>query len=241
MYAVLSDIHGNLYALEKVIQDMNLFDIDGIIILGDLIDYGMQSNEVIEYVESNLKEKIICNIWGNHENAILRNDYSFFSSQRGVDSAKRTACNLTSCSKAYLRAKMNSTGRQELEIESKRVLAVHGSLDNVFWKSIEPDNVRGDYTFYDIVLSGHSHYSHSFTKFYDVDDIERRNKHAVVFVNPGSVGQPRNHNSNAQYAIIDFKTGSIMLRAVEYDIEAAMNLFDESVDEFYRERLIRGV
>ena len=43
-YAVISDIHGNLYALEKIMEDMKSFSVDGVILLGDLIDYGMQSN-----------------------------------------------------------------------------------------------------------------------------------------------------------------------------------------------------
>ena len=43
LYAVLSDIHGNLFALESVVRDMQSFDISSVILLGDLIDYGMQS------------------------------------------------------------------------------------------------------------------------------------------------------------------------------------------------------
>ena len=51
-YAILSDIHGNLFALKEVINDFK--DIDSIILLGDLIDYGMQSNEVVGYIKENL-------------------------------------------------------------------------------------------------------------------------------------------------------------------------------------------
>ena len=71
-YAILSDIHGNLFALREVANDFE--DIDYIILLGDLIDYGMQSNEVVEYIKENFSSKIICNIWGNHEKAILKED-----------------------------------------------------------------------------------------------------------------------------------------------------------------------
>ena len=91
MYAVLSDIHGNLYALESVIMDMGKYPVDGIILLGDLIDYGMQSNEVVHYIKEKMQDKVISNIWGNHEHAILTDDFSHFSSQRGVDSARHTA------------------------------------------------------------------------------------------------------------------------------------------------------
>lgn len=73
-YAILSDIHGNLFALKEVSNDLINQDIDSIILLGDLIDYGMQSNEVVEFIREKFSSKIICNIWGNHEKAILKND-----------------------------------------------------------------------------------------------------------------------------------------------------------------------
>lgn len=241
MYAVLSDIHGNLFALEKVVQDMDQFDIEGIILLGDLIDYCMQSNEVVGYVKEYLQTKIICSIWGNHEKAILTSEYDHFSSLRGVESAKNTAALLSEASAKYLTEFMDHDGMKQFEIQSKQILAVHGSLEDYFWKAISVDDVKGDYRTYDFVLSGHSHHSHFFTIFYTVDDPQMRNKRAVRFVNPGSVGQPRNHNPNAQYALIDFATGTMQLRAIEYDVSAAMKLFDGSVDDFYRQRLKTGV
>ncbi|MBQ6132963.1 MAG: metallophosphoesterase family protein [Lachnospiraceae bacterium] len=241
MYAVLSDIHGNLYALESVIEDMKKYPVDGIILLGDLIDYGMQSNEVVEHIKEKLTDKVICNIWGNHEHAILTDDFSHFSSQRGVDSARYTKGQLSDKARDFLEKMLIHEGEAELEIGGKRVLAVHASLEDPYWKAIAPDNVRGDYSKYDLVLSGHSHLSHFFTKFYDSDDPKRRNRHVVHFLNPGSVGQPRDHDPNAKYALIDIDTGSVLFRSVPYDIEAAMSLFDGSVDDFYRERLEFGV
>ena len=241
MYAVLSDIHGNLYALESVIEDMKKYPVDGIILLGDLIDYGMQSNEVVEHIKEKLTDKVICNIWGNHEHAILTDDFSHFSSQRGVDSARYTKGQLSDKARDFLEKMLIHEGEAELEIGGKRVLAVHASLEDPYWKAIAPDNVRGDYSKYDLVLSGHSHLSHFFTKFYDSDDPKRRNRHVVHFLNPGSVGQPRDHDPNAKYALIDIDTGSVLFRSVPYDIEAAMSLFVGSVDDFYRERLEFGV
>ena len=117
-YAILSDIHGNLFALTEVIRDLNNQDIDSIILLGDLIDYGMQSNEVIEYVKDNFSQKIICNIWGNHENAIMTKDFSHFSSKRGVDSAKFTESQLTAESKEYLENELIHEGKYEFEIDA---------------------------------------------------------------------------------------------------------------------------
>jgi predicted phosphodiesterase len=132
-------------------------------------------------------------------------------------------------------------GWYSFDLEGKKILAVHGSKEDYYWKAIEPDNVKGDYQDYDLVLSGHSHYSFIFTKFYETYNLAKRNKHVVCFINPGSVGQPRNHNANAQYALLDADNMTVVLRAVEYDIEAAMNLYNNHVDEFYRKRLKEGI
>lgn len=240
-YAILSDIHGNMFALEEVMKDVNNHGIEKIILLGDLIDYGMQSNEVVSYVRDVLGSRVICSIWGNHENAIMTGDYRHFSSERGVQSAKHTASVLTEESREYLNTVPEKSGRKEFTLDGFRVLAVHGSLNDSYWKSIFPDNVNGDYHDYDIVLSGHSHYPHMFQKFYDTDDPQMRNKKAVFFINPGSVGQPRNHNPNAQYAILDTDTMSVDMRSVPYPVEKTMQKYDVSVDEFYRERLEYGI
>ena len=240
-YAILSDIHGNLFALEEVCNDLINQNIDSIILLGDLIDYGMQSNEVIDFIKENFSSKIICNIWGNHENAILTKDFNHFSSSRGIESAKFTDSILTDDSKDYLNNELIHEGRFEFELDGKMVLAIHGSLNDYYWKAIFPDNLNGDYIDFDIVLSGHSHYPHVFQKFYDFDNPDFRNKKSVLFINPGSVGQPRNHNPNAQYAILDTDSMSVELRYIEYPKDKAMALYDGSIDEFYRKRLENGI
>lgn len=241
MYAVLSDIHGNMFALEKVAEDMKSYDISGVILLGDLIDYGMESNEVLDYIQTNFDDMVICSIWGNHEKSILTSDFEGFSSKRGVESAKYTSLVLKRESIEYIKNNSACEGFQELEVSNCKILAIHGSLDDYYWKSILPDNVRGDYSMYDVVLSGHSHKSHMFFKSYEIYDPIMRNRHITYFINPGSVGQPRNHNPAAQYAIVDFETMSVNLRAVKYDVESAMALYDGSVDDFYKKRLEYGV
>ena len=240
-YAILSDIHGNLFALTEIINDLNNQNVDSIILLGDLIDYGMQSNEVIEAIKDNFSDKIICNIWGNHEKAILTKDFNHFSSKRGVDSAKFTESQLTDDSKDYLNNELIHEGKFEFEIGNKKALAIHGSLKDYYWKAIFPDNLNGDYSGFDIVLSGHSHYPHVFQHFYEADNPDMRNKKAVLFINPGSVGQPRNHNPSAQYAIMDGDSMGVELRYVSYPKDKAMALYDGSIDDFYRLRLKNGI
>lgn len=239
--AILSDIHGNLFALNEVMKDLNRQNIEYIMLLGDLIDYGMQSNEVVDFIRKELSSRIICNIWGNHERAILTGDFNYFSSQRGVESAKFTASQLSDESKNYLNDELCHDGKLEFDLEGMKVLAVHGSLNDYYWKAISHDNLNGDYSDYDIVLSGHSHYPHVFQHFYETTNPEMRNKKSVLFINPGSVGQPRNHNPNAQYAILDTKTMSVELKSIEYPVWDAMDLYDGSIDEFYQRRLKNGI
>lgn len=241
MYALLSDIHGNMFAFQSVLEDMKQYNIEGIILLGDLIDYGMQSNEVITYLKDKLRYKIICNIWGNHEHSIMLEDFTKFSSQRSVESAKYTASLLSDETRTYLDTQFHKEGNYEFWLKRRKCLAVHGSLDDYYWKAISPENVQGEYNKYDFVFSGHSHYSHVFTKFYDVNALSLRNKHAVRFINPGSIGQPRNHNPRAQYALLDVETESVNLRAVTYEVEKAMAMYNGDIDMFYRDRLKIGV
>ena len=244
-YLILSDIHGNVSAFDAVLEDCSGEDFKGVIILGDCIDYGMRSNEVIQKLTdlemTVWKEKIIVNIWGNHEKLVVDKDLERLSSDRGRVMAQYTAKQLSQTSADYINTSMNKTGIQEFSINGLDCLAVHGSLDDHYWKAIDPEDLGGDYRNYDIVLGGHSHYSFCFTHFYPVKDKELRNKKAVTFINPGSIGQPRNQNPCAQYAVLSLPSKRVELRAVGYDVRFEQSLFPPEIDEFYKIRLTRGV
>lgn len=237
---IMSDIHGNLIALKKVLQKALQEKISGIIILGDLIDYGPSSNEVIEQLSQIPDGLVYCNIWGNHEYAVMKNDFSRFSTDRGKINARYTKNHLTDKSIKYI-STMTQSGKEEFEVNGKKCLAIHGSLDDMYWKSIEPTNVHGDYSEYDYVFSGHSHREHYFSIYYKCNNPEMRNEKRTVFINPGSVGQPRNHNSAANYALLDVTDGSMEFGNILYDVERTQSMFTEDVDSFYKERLDKGI
>lgn len=244
-YLILSDIHGNVSALNAVLSDCRSEVFNGVLLLGDCIDYGMRSNEIIRILaqleESAWQNKILVHIWGNHEKLAIDKDLSRLSSDRGREIARYTADHLSVDSYDYILSRMNRAGMEEFEICGLRGLAVHGSLQEPYWKAILPDDLRGDYGKYDLVLGGHSHYSHCFTHFYPVDDAALRNKKAVMFINPGSVGQPRNQNPFAQYAVLSLPSKRVELRAVEYDVTYEQSLYPDEIDSFYKTRLTRGV
>ncbi len=238
---ILSDIHGNLSALRAVRDCVGReTGVDACLLLGDVIDYGMHSNEVIRMLQS-FSIPVLCNIWGNHEKAVMEEQYSRFSSERGKLCARYTRSVLDGNSARYIADEMTPYGRCEFEVGGKRCLAIHGSLEDEYWRSISPEGDLSAYREYDYVFSGHSHIPHFFERYFESDDAVMRNRKKVTFINPGSVGQPRNHNNRAQYALFDFGTESVSLQKVCYDIKKEQSAYQGEVDEFYKERLQRGI
>ena len=238
--AILSDIHGNLSAFEKVVGNMADNGVQKIIMLGDIIDYGPHSDGVIEMIKS-LSVPIICNIWGNHESAVMNGEYERFSSERGKKSAMFTRKNLSENSVSYIENEMTHSGKYQFSVDGLKCLAVHGSLDDEYWKPIRPSGDFSAYEDYDYVFSGHSHFPHFFEIYYNADCPDMRNKKKTVFINPGSVGQPRNHCPLSQYALFDTETGGVSMIRLTYDIEKEQKCFSDEIDVFYKERLTKGI
>ena len=238
---IISDIHGNRSAFQEVLgQAERRHKITSCILLGDLIDYGMHSNEVIKMART-LPYKVLCSLRGNHEEAVIRGEYSRFSSDRGRRSARYTKSVLTSDSWDYISREMEQGGKKEFELNGKKCLAVHGSLEDEYWKSIRPEDDLSAYSGYDYVFSGHSHLPHYFEKYYPCDDLRHRNKKKTIFINPGSVGQPRNLNQMAQFALLDTETEQVIFEKEKYDVGLEQSSYYGQVDDFYRERLEWGI
>lgn len=237
---ILSDIHANLTALDAVLRDLPTEDNYSLAIIGDLVNYGPRPNEVIEKVKS-LKKPIV-NLWGNHEYSIFGGSLERFATDRGRAVLKYTNTILTAVSRTYLGTQMNHKGYEERMINGKSILFMHGNLEDPFWGKFGIDKMNDErYALYDYVISGHSHVPHYVEQFYASDNPTFRNKKRTIFINPGSVGQPRNHNPYAQYGILDLKSGNYEHRAVWYDVKVEQELFNDSVDKFYKERLTLGI
>lgn len=238
--AIISDIHGNKEAFFRVLLVLKKEMIDGIICLGDLIDYGMHSNEIIRMMQE-IKLPILCNIWGNHEQAIITDSYDRFSSERGRQCARYTRTILDENGWNYITRNMWDAGMAELNVGGKKCLAIHGSLNDMYWKAIKPEQDLKDYLQYDYVFSGHSHLPHYFEVFYPFNNPKTRNKKKTIFINPGSVGQPRNLNPMAQFCILNTATEEVSMLKVPYNICKEQSAYDGQVDVFYKERLATGV
>lgn len=239
---ILSDIHANVTALEAVLADMEAVgSYDAIAILGDLVNYGPRPNEVIDKVLQ-LSTPVIVNLWGNHEYSIFGGSLDRFATDRGRAVLKYTNTILTQESRTFLHEKMTHEGCRRIVVDEKSFLFVHGNIDDPYWGKFGIDKMNDvRYAEYDYVISGHSHIPHYVEMFFASDNVKYRNKKRTIFINPGSVGQPRNHNPYAQYGILDTLTGNYEHRSVWYDVEKEQALFSDEVDKFYKERIKLGI
>ena len=239
---LLSDIHANVTALQAVLKDIeSIGEVDTFALLGDFVNYGPRPNEAIE-IAKQLPKPLLVNLWGNHEYSIFGGSLDRFATDRGRAVLKYTNTILKEESRVYLDKFMNHQGMEEKEIDGKRILFMHGNIDDPYWGKFGIDKMNDErYAKYDYVISGHSHVPHYVEHFFASDNVEYRNKKRTIFINPGSVGQPRNHNSYAQYGILDLKTGNYEHRSVWYDVVAEQKLFNDSVDSFYKTRLTLGI
>ena len=206
-FAVISDLHANMEALEAVTP---LIEGEEILCLGDLVDYGADPNGVVAKVRDSGAKTIM----GNHDSAVLSGDVSMFNARAAL-SAVWTGANLTEESRGYL-----STLPEEMRMKADGVelYFVHGSPDYQLWEYLEPRTDSDLFGHYLARLGvrgmglGHTHIQF-------VSEEGGR----VVF-NPGSVGQPRDGDWRTAFAILTVDGGSIRVepRRVEYDLQKAV-------------------
>ena len=224
--AVVSDVHANLEALDAVLGQIGG---EELVCLGDLVDYGAQPNEVVAKIMRVGAKTIL----GNHDSAALSGDTSLFNAKAAMSSIW-TRKKLTEDSRHFL-----ETLPEELrmQVEGAKLYFTHGSPDDHLWEYLDP---RTD--------------SDLFGNFLDrlqVDGIGLGHTHlpyvwkdgARVIFNPGSVGQPRDGDRRAAYAVVtvDGDSVSVELRRVQYDFEkAASKIREAGLPASHSERLSTG-
>ena len=140
---VLSDIHANLSAFEAVINHADgQYGKCPVVSLGDVIDYGMRPNESLEYLSS-LGSRLIVNLAGNHEQALLGIGLEKFSSERGKQANNYTLSILEPSWIDYMKKSMTS-GFRVIKILDKELLFVHGDLSDHFWGSMSSNEMADE-------------------------------------------------------------------------------------------------
>jgi len=216
---VMSDIHANFPALEAVLSAA--ITVDAVWCLGDLVGYGPHPNECIERVAS--LPNLTC-LTGNHDAAVTDSrNIDKFNDEAG-HAIYWTRRNLTDANLEYL-------SKLAEMVETNWVTLAHGSPRNPTWEYIiDPVTAMVNFAFFDtqIALVGHSHLPLAFVVDKTNDKIDRRLLKAGdvlkldsrAILNPGSVGQPRDHDPRASFGILDPEAMTWELNRVEYDFKS---------------------
>lgn len=215
---VVSDIHSNIVALETVLAATGSYD--SLWCLGDTIGYGPAPNECVAVIMQ-YADVVIC---GNHDLACLgKVDLHDFN----PDARKANIWNgnqLAPEHRAWLE-RLPAMRRVD-----DRFTMVHASPREPVWEYLlTPAQALANFPLFDtqICLMGHSHVQFGFTLTFEgfcerfiprSGQVVQLRSYERFFVNPGSVGQPRDQDPRAAYAIIDTDAGTIRFNRIEYDI-----------------------
>ncbi len=222
-FAVISDIHSNLHALQAAQDVIRENDVEMVVCAGDIIGYGAFPNECCEIVKKLTRH---C-IFGNHEVSALTRD-TIWMNPYAAKASKWTSDELSQDSRDYLTsieqcAKFESAGA--------RVAMYHGSIESVV-EYVYEDDTRGSMLSgadADILILGHTHIPYM-KKF-----------GSGLIMNPGSVGQPRDGDPRGSLAIIDPGARTCSLVRFDYDIESAWTaIVSAGLPDYLGERLFIG-
>ncbi len=238
---VISDIHANYTALEAVLKDAG--SVDGTWCLGDLVGYGPDPNMVVE--EIRLLPNLTCML-GNHDVAILgRMELAAFNGD-ARRSLTWTSNVLTADNMDFLRSLPHTTG-----VRGDVTLA-HGSPRDPVWEYVlNTLSARLNFEHFTtpFCFVGHSHIQSMFQLDEDKDRVSMALAKVGrpiplkprVIVNPGSVGQPRDRDPRAAYAIFDPESATWEARRAEYDIASVQERVRQAgLPEKHAVRLAEG-
>jgi predicted phosphodiesterase len=216
---VISDIHANLTALDTVLSSAG--DVDAVWCLGDVVGYGPDPNECVQRVQS--LPNLIC-IMGNHDAAALN-----LIDTESFNYEARVAIHWT---RQQLTAEgVNFLNQLPQKYVFETVTLTHGSPRHPVWEYILDTNIASinfDYFDTDYCFVGHSHLPAIYNllpgnHLVNLIFPEPNTKRTLVpraIVNPGSVGQPRDRDPRAAYAIFDLEGKKWEYYRVAYDIHA---------------------
>ncbi len=235
---VISDIHANLTALDAVLTDAGEFDAAWC--LGDLVGYGPDPNECIAKVRAlpNLR----C-IIGNHDAAALDQIDTKTFNLEARQALEWTQKTLTESSISFL-----SSLQQKIEINN--VTLTHGSPRHPVWEYLMDSQTAAlnfDYFSTPYCFVGHTHLPVVYTReekklvVYKPTPNNKITLSPRTIINPGSVGQPRDHDPRAAYVIYNPEENTWDYRRLTYDIPAVQTrMADAQLPERHIVRLQAG-
>ncbi|MFA9427445.1 metallophosphoesterase [Natronorubrum sp. A-ect3] len=217
---LVSDIHGNRVALEAVLEEMAA--VDKLLCAGDVVGYNPWPAACVD----ELRERDVPTVMGNHDAAVVEGDASGFNrmARAGVEHASEQ---LDDDQLAWL----ESLPTERLACND-RVKVVHGHPDDPmrYTRYTRPSEFSPRLLDEeDVLVLGHTH----------VQGVKQYAEGIVV--NPGSVGQPRDGDPRAGYAVVDLEAMTVDTSRVKYDLEAVQDaVADAGLPDRIGRRLARG-
>jgi len=227
--AVVSDIHANLVALEAVLKHAG--DVDGVWCMGDSVGYGPQPGECV----ARLRDAGALWVAGNHERAA--------TGAIGVEEFNSSAA----AAALWTRGQLSHDDKTHLDALPETVVEgdftlVHGTLRWPIWEYlVDEESALGHLALQQTPFGfvGHTHVPAIVTEMSDSPqgcDMRRLrdgetvtlDSQARLVLNPGGVGQPRDGDKRASYAVLDTSAGTFTLHRVEYEIAITQGLMEDA-------------
>jgi predicted phosphodiesterase len=237
-YAIFSDIHANLEALEAVLRDAEEQKCTHYVCLGDVVGYNANPHECVTRIQ-----KMDCPIVkGNHDEQASLIESSRDFNELAEHAIEWTREHLTDADKQWLRD-------LRLQRQVRDFSIVHATLDTPAQWGYVFNNLDAaasfTYQHTNVCFFGHTHVPMAFIR----DDGVRRVRVDQLriemakkyFINVGSVGQPRDGEWRAAYCIYNIENENVEQRRVKYDLETAQKkIIDAGLPRLLADRLAIG-
>jgi predicted phosphodiesterase len=228
LIAIISDIHGNLEALEAVFKAIEADGVEYTIHLGDLVGYNANPRECLQLLQ---KQRAL-SILGNHDLGVLEPDSAEHFNVLAFQALTYSMRQLSDEDRRYL------LSMPRTEVLWDRYLICHGTPENLetyimnVFQAKRVFNLLGrHYSGLRVCFFGHTHLQHVWASdprgkvFVPAgsDSTLTLEVEHIYLVNPGSVGQPRQKDNRARYLLFDTDRGLLTFKAVPYDIRKAQD------------------
>jgi diadenosine tetraphosphatase ApaH/serine/threonine PP2A family protein phosphatase len=239
-WVVFSDVHSNLEAFQSVLADMRTLRFDCMICLGDVAGYAACPKDCLDLLRT-LETQVLL---GNHDFAVANDALLGDMNAPAVAGIQFAREQLSASRRDFLAGLPMVASEGDLQF-------VHSSLDRPeAWTYLrrEPE-IRAHFSAqtHPVCFCGHTHVPGVF--WWRDDEIEPLGAsgriglpdHGRILINAGSIGQPRDRNPDACYAVYEAATRIVEFRRVAYDIEAAQSrIYDAGLPRITGERLASG-
>ncbi len=248
MFAIISDVHANLEALQAVIEEIDRRGIQHILCLGDTVGYGPNPMECLDIVSSRCRASLM----GNHDFAVLYEPYNFNSGAEAASFWTRQQFE-NDPDPVRRAARWRHLGNLPVRIRTSEFVAVHASPRRPVNEYIFPDDIYtnpGKFVsiferFDKLCFVGHTHVPGVFLEgpdFYSPDELDGKFEISdeKAIINVGSVGQPRDRDPRSSFVVVS-ETHVEFVR-VPYDIHTTVKKVEaiEELDNFLGTRLLDG-